>query len=274
VLEGKRYKKELRKEERPSSRFDIGFCDALGRRNSMEDDMTIIGRFMSRENMDYAGIFDGHGGNQVAELCATKMHRFVARHITTHDDTAVALKNAFEEMHGQCKNYTEMGATAVVALILENRIWIANAGDARAVISHKSEGAVRLSFDHKPDVPSEKQRVQALGGSVFTLFGCARVNGTLAVSRAIGDEGMHPFVSSEPFVNSIELNGDAQFLILACDGVWDVISDQEAVELVRKCTSVTKAAQTLVQTAFDKNSTDNISVIVIFFQSPEKWGAN
>ncbi len=106
--------------------------------------MTIIGRFMSRENLDYAAIFDGHGGDQVAEACAAKMHRFIARHVTMNDDTAAANKAAFEEMNSQCKNTPDMGATAVVALALENRIWIANAGDARAVFSHKTEGAVRV----------------------------------------------------------------------------------------------------------------------------------
>lgn len=106
--------------------------------------MAIVGRFMSRENMDYAGIFDGHGGDTVAENCATKLHRFIARHLTMHDDTAQALKAAFEEMNSQCKNSPDMGATVVVALALENTLWVANAGDARAVLGHKTEGAVRV----------------------------------------------------------------------------------------------------------------------------------
>jgi serine/threonine protein phosphatase PrpC len=228
---------------------------------------------MSRDNMDYAGIFDGHGGDQVADLCAVKLHRLIARHITLNNDIMQALREAFDEMNAQCKTYPEMGATAVVALVLEQRLYIANAGDARAVLSHRSEGAVRLSFDHKPDVPTEKARVTSLGGHVYTLFGCARVNGTLAVSRAIGDTSMAPFVSSEPFVNSIALDAQAQFLILACDGVWDVFSDKEAVEFIRKLNgvSVAKAAQALLAAALEKGSMDNISVIVVYLQPPNQW---
>ena len=106
--------------------------------------MSVIGRFLSRSSIDYAAIFDGHGGDQVAEMCAAKMHRFLARHVTMHDDTAVALREAFEEMNSQCKSLPEMGATVVLALILEHRLWVANAGDARAVLGHKTEGGVRV----------------------------------------------------------------------------------------------------------------------------------
>jgi len=233
--------------------------------------MTIIGRYMSRDAMEYAAIFDGHGGDQVAEMCATKMHRVLARHLTLTDDVAQALRDSYEEMNSLCKNLPDMGATAVMALVIDQKLWISNAGDARAVIAHRSEGAVRMSFDHKPDAPSEKARVESVGGQVFSLFGCARVNGMLAVSRAIGDAGMHPYVSSEPYVNSVDLNGDVDFVILACDGVWDVISDADAVKIVKKASSAAAAAQLLTQTALEKNSTDNISVIVIFFQPPDKW---
>ena len=120
-----------------------------------------------------------------------------------------------------------MGATACVVLITEDHIFCANAGDSRAVLCQKSE-AIPLSFDHKPDNEQEKERIEDAGSSVR----CGRVGGNLAVSRAIGDH-YYKHETSLPaqeqavtcFPDVLERKRDSgkdEFIIIACDGVWDV----------------------------------------------------
>eukprot|EP01121_Diplochlamys_sp_Union-15-3_P003894 TRINITY_DN1383_c0_g1_i4.p1 TRINITY_DN1383_c0_g1~~TRINITY_DN1383_c0_g1_i4.p1 ORF type:complete len:175 (+),score=17.91 TRINITY_DN1383_c0_g1_i4:429-953(+) len=135
-------------------------------------------------------------------------------------------------------------------------------GDTRAVIC-RGKKAFRLSLDHKPDNPSEIKRINAVGGTVFDH----RVGGVLAVSRAIGDWFLHPSVIADPFVNKLDLTDNDEFLIIACDGVWDVLEDEEAVSFVSfgldKGSSAQECADMLKDISLRKGSTDNISAIVI-----------
>ena len=108
-----------------------------------------------------------------------------------HDAFMAANKSLGEEMEAA----QGVGATAVVGLVLGGKLYVANAGDARAVLS-RGMGAERLSLDHKPGVPSEKARIEALGGAVWKRGGADRVDGFLAVSRAFGDLCLSPKVCS------------------------------------------------------------------------------
>jgi len=156
----------------------------------------------------------------------------------------------------------ETGTTAVVAFSKGNLLWIANVGDSRAVLS-KNGVAVRVTTDHKPTLESERNRILDLKG--YVIFG--RVNGVLAVSRALGDFYFHPHVSCEPevFGPFDVYNDEYQFLILACDGLWDVVDDNTAVDIVKGSKTPEEGAKRLVKSALTAQSTDNISVVVIFF---------
>ncbi|KAJ1516953.1 Protein phosphatase 2C 1 [Coelomomyces lativittatus] len=136
----------------------------------------------------------------------------------------------------------------------------ANAGDARAVLCRKGK-AIRLTYDHKGSDKNEATRITKAGGLVLN----DRVNGVLAVTRSLGDCSMKSLVVGNPYTTSLELELDDEFLILACDGVWDVLSDQEAVNLIRKIEDPQAAASFLVQKSLENLSTDNLSVIVIRF---------
>jgi len=109
----------------------------------------------------------------------------------------------------------------------------------------------------------EAKRITDLGGFVVLN----RVNGVLAVSRALGDFNMKEFVIAEPFVtiNEIPEESEHTFLILACDGLWDVTSDQEAIDLLMKEPNLTaqQMSEKLLKYALDNSSTDNISIMVI-----------
>jgi serine/threonine protein phosphatase PrpC len=164
------------------------------------------------------------------------------------------------------------GTTALVSLFIEDKGYIANAGDSRAVLC-KEGRAVRCTIDHKPDVPEEEKRIYDLGGNVTTSVDklgriTSRVCGVLAVARALGDFSLAPYVSAEPQVHGpIDLAPENKnyFLIMACDGLWDKVTDEEAVAIVAPVEDVEQAATKLRDFAFQQGSDDNISVVVIRF---------
>jgi protein phosphatase 1G len=136
----------------------------------------------------------------------------------------------------------QAGCTALVAVVSGTDVWVANAGDSRAVLCTAAGAAVALSSDHKPGEPGEAARIRAAGGFVAAVGGVARVNGSLALSRAIGDlafkDPAHSppaqVITAEPDVRHFSLSEGDAFLLLACDGVWDVLGNQEAVDVARR----------------------------------------
>jgi len=132
------------------------------------------------------------------------------------------------------------------------------------VVLNKAGKAVRLSFDHKPNSDEEEARIRALGG--FVIGETSRVNGLLAVSRSLGDFYMQPFVSEEAFLNTIELAPDDRALIIACDGLWDEVSDDEAVALLAGETDPFLQSAKLRDMAYLLGSDDNISVAVVLLR--------
>ena len=138
------------------------------------------------------------------------------------------------------------GSTAVVVYLCEDNIVAANLGDSRAIVC-RGPRALPLTTDHKPDSSSEKKRIEDLGGKVkwhgylgpdklpVPGMGAYRINGNLAVSRALGDRLERPFVSSEPDLTIMKRNKDEdRFVVLASDGLWDVMTSQDVVDFVRQ----------------------------------------
>ncbi|KAL6979139.1 protein-serine,threonine phosphatase [Sarracenia purpurea var. burkii] len=180
-----------------------------------------------------------------------------------------------------------VGSTAVVAVVTPYKIIVANCGDSRAVLCRNGK-AVPLSSDHKPDRPDELNRIQAAGGRVIYWDG-PRIAGVLAMSRAIGDNYLKPFVSCEPEVTVTDRTAEDDCLILASDGLWDVVSNATACGVARMCLkgkspaveaesssnscaaaggeivdkACSEASMLLTKLALARHSTDNISVVVI-----------
>eukprot|EP01119_Soliformovum_irregulare_P020137 TRINITY_DN6492_c0_g1_i3.p1 TRINITY_DN6492_c0_g1~~TRINITY_DN6492_c0_g1_i3.p1 ORF type:complete len:181 (-),score=63.58 TRINITY_DN6492_c0_g1_i3:49-591(-) len=159
-------------------------------------------------------------------------------------------------------NVKHCGSTALVSYISENQIFVGNLGDTRAVLCRGGK-SIRISWEHKP--MEEESRINALGGWVIGVT-TRRINGMVAVARAIGDFFMEPFIIAEPFIGEYDLMEEDEFLILACDGVWDEIPDQMAVDIVRSEKDVNKACLKLRDYAYAMGSDDNISVIVVQFK--------
>jgi len=174
-------------------------------------------------------------------------------------------------------NKNGSGCAAVVVLLIRGGIWCANCGDARAVLC-RGGIALQLSADHKPDREDEHQRIKDAGG--YVKF--KRVLGRLAVSRAFGDGeykcpavGPKSYVIAEPEIRFENLTQQDEFLLLACDGLFDVFSSQEAVDFVRqKLSSMPrteqdpqKVVEELIRTAIDeRRSKDNVTAILATFK--------
>ncbi|VAH61767.1 unnamed protein product [Triticum turgidum subsp. durum] len=124
--------------------------------------------------------------------------------------------------------------------------------------------AIVLSDDHKPDRSDERERIENAGG-VVTFSGTWRVGGVLAMSRAFGDRLLKPFVVAEPEIQEQEIDDELEYLILASDGLWDVVSNEHAVAFVKEEVGSEAAARKLTEIAFTRGSTDNITCIVVEF---------
>ena len=135
----------------------------------------------------------------------------------------------------------QAGCTAVAALLRGKELVVAWAGDSRGVLSRKGK-AVALSTDHKPNQEKERSRIMQAGGFVKNMGGHYRVNGNLNLSRAIGDlkykanKSIAPeaqIITADPDITQTVIEPDDEFMVLACDGIWDVMSNQEVVDFVR-----------------------------------------
>ncbi|CAO1614798.1 unnamed protein product [Parajaminaea phylloscopi] len=161
------------------------------------------------------------------------------------------------------KSTSDVDLTKVSSETTPRRVlYTANVGDARAVLSRKGH-AVRLTYDHKASDAQEAKRITDAGGFVMNN----RVNAVLAVTRSLGDSAMKKFVVGAPYTTETTLTDDDSFLIVACDGLWDVTDDQDAVDLIANVHDPQQAAQTLLQHALSNFSTDNTSVMVVKFNA-------
>ena len=160
------------------------------------------------------------------------------------------------------------GACCVTALIQQGNLVVSNAGDCRAVMSRGGVAEV-LTSDHQPSREDEKQRIEALGGYVDCCRGVWRIQGSLAVTRGIGDMELKKWVIAEPETTVLPIKPDFEFLILASDGLWDKVTNQEAVDVVHPlCIGTDKpksfsACKKLIDLASRRGSIDDISVMII-----------
>lgn len=143
---------------------------------------------------------------------------------------------------GENEQCGQVGCTAVVAVLKGRELYVANAGDSRAVLG-RGATAVALSEDHKPASPTERNRITAAGGFVSEVGGVTRVNGNLNLSRAIGDLRYKAnsdlpveaqIITAQPDVRRVALTPEDRFFLLACDGVWDVMTNQQAVDFINQ----------------------------------------
>jgi len=249
------------------------FADRNARhRRFMEDAHTMEDKFNGDEKQGFFAVFDGHGGKTAALFCQSNFHKILQEELASHSAEELDKDEKINEILVKAYAKTDeamkpsvpaAGACAVTALIRvkstgQRMIYCANAGDSRAILCRDGKG-VLLSVDHKATNEEEAQRVITAGGFIKN----ERVNGLIAISRALGDHCMKTFIPSDPYLAHVELQPVDTFLILACDGVWDVIPTQEAVDLIVNDTDPTLMAKKLLVQAIKGGSTDNITVMVL-----------
>jgi len=226
-----------------NAHFKVGSSCMQGWRVSMEDaHVHILSLGPEDPEAAYFGVFDGHGGSKVAAYCANNLHRVIIRRTEyIEGDIEDGIREGFLECDRKMKVEDSLkdemaGSTAVVVLMKGKELWCANSGDSRSVAA--VGGVARaLSEDHKPMDPKERARIEAAGG--FVEFN--RVNGNLALSRAMGDfvfkqnetkSQMEQIVTCDPDIEHTIVEAEWDFIILACDGIWDVLSNQEVIDFV------------------------------------------
>ncbi|KAJ0985511.1 hypothetical protein J5N97_003867 [Dioscorea zingiberensis] len=327
-----------------------GFTSIIGRRPEMEDAVVAVPRFFEIPTRmlttdlavdafnpltaHFFGVYDGHGGAQVANYCRERIHLALVEElqdiivvsganaggdwqkkwekafvncflkvddeiggkvsrciVETAADTSEEGSNLSSGRTSEPVAPETVGSTAVVAVICSSHIIISNCGDSRAVLC-RGKLPVPLSVDHKPNREDEYARIEAEGGKVIQWNGY-RVFGVLAMSRSIGDRYLKPWIIPEPEVTIIPRAREDECLILASDGLWDVMSNEEACDAARrrillwhKKNGVTSssirnseeadpaaqaAAEYLSKLALQKGSKDNITVIVVDLKAQRKF---
>jgi protein phosphatase PTC1 len=201
-----------------SSVATISFAEDMNPRfrSTMEDAHAIVDEFGGDPGTGYFGIYDGHGGRNVAEYLRLHLHNNVEKELKRKGDRSIeeCMKAAFLYTDIECSDTGEQasGSTAAVCIIrkqaLKRYVYTANVGDARAVLCHAGV-AVRLSHDHKATDACEMARVEAAGGFVIRK----RVMGVLAVGRSFGDYVLKKFVPAEPYTSTTKLDGMVSFSI-------------------------------------------------------------
>ncbi|KAK1354809.1 Protein-serine/threonine phosphatase [Heracleum sosnowskyi] len=282
-----------------------GSTSVIGRRREMEDAVAAASGFIS-STCDHVGgctapgsrcsgevspvhlfgVYDGHGGSQVAKYCAEKMHLVVAEEFYRETVNGLEWQRRWEETFSSSFKRVDseaqtdalapemVGSTAVVVVLSGCQIIISNCGDSRAVLCRGTE-TIPLTVDQKPDREDELMRIEGQGGKVINWNG-ARVFGVLAMSRAIGDWYLRPWIIPVPEITFATRSEEDECLILASDGLWDVMSNQEVGEVARRLlrrrrrlmaddevSAAQFVADNLTEIAMGRNSSDNISIIVV-----------
>lgn len=250
--------------------YPVSYWSDPGRRGYQEDThMEIKGR--GYKDSSLYGVWDGHGGYRAAHFCKEFLLRYAVDDEEFVENTSVALRRSFYKADAEFSAIAKLrflsdGTTSLVACIHNRRLYVANAGDCRAVLVSSDWKATAMSDDHKPNRADEEKRIRQLGGRVVHL-GRWRVQGVLAVSRAIGDVSLQPFVTCEPEIEVKELQDhEDSYLILASDGIWDVMTNADAVDVVKqaiKSKPYVDVAKELCAQAIALGSTDNVTASII-----------
>jgi len=245
-----------------------GVVELKGRRPYMEDRHIVVPSLLGDDTLTLYGVFDGHGGDQASQYCSDHLGTILEN---SPEDVInkpqAALTHAFKTIDRDFLDVAHMrklddGTTALVALAHGSKFTVANAGDSRAVLVQRNGRAMPLSQDHKPDRSDERDRIARLGGTVIH-WGVWRVEGVLAVSRAIGDRLLKDYVIPDPEFVTWACSSEDMFMVLATDGLWDVLDNDQVAKMLANCVDAQAGAEALTQAAFAEGTLDNVTVLII-----------
>ena len=257
------------------------------RRQSCEDAYTAAPGLDGDPTQGIFSVFDGHGGREAADFGAARLHDEILREVRLAESAETETETGFVEQIKAAmirgflatdraflaEGHLRGGATATTAYLRGGRIWVANVGDCRAVMREGGE-AKALTHDHRPDKAEERDAVERRGGEIVKVKGTSRVQGALGVSRALGDRDLKEYITAEPEVFSGMVSYTSEFLILGTDGLWDVVGNMEATDVVARAMAAASgegnrrkgtdsASRELVDLARARGSRDDISVLIV-----------
>ena len=256
-----------------------------GKRAQNEDKHNVIinidGKDGSIAPINFYAVYDGHGGKFVSKFLSENIPQFFTNLKITyplHTNYVERVYGIFDNILSEkySKYATEVGSTCLIVIQYKHGndmfLNILNTGDSRCILC-RNNMEFALTKDHKPNWPEEKIRLASLGGEI-TFDGFDWRIGDLSVSRAFGDLGNKPFITNMPDIYRYKIQHTDKFVVLACDGLWDIMTNQDVVNYVLDtCYDIStnmrinkkiNVAKRLAEYAIAKGSTDNVSVIVFF----------
>ena len=235
-----------------------------GYRDYMEDKSRVVQNINGDKNSHLFCLFDGHGGVNVSQFLQDNFYKYF-KEMLPMSNPQENFKELFNTVDNKIKdlNLLNIGSTACIIYITKENgkkvLYSANIGDTRSVLI-SSNDYKRLSYDHRATDTNEYNRIVQSGGIVFA----GRVYGTLMLSRAFGDWELKSYgVISEPHVTKININENDKYVIIATDGIWDVLDDADVYEMSKNFENSKDLCNNIVEKALDKGSMDNISCFVI-----------
>ncbi|KAF9611358.1 hypothetical protein IFM89_030903 [Coptis chinensis] len=237
--------------------------------HAMED--YVVARFkqVDEKELGLFAIFDGHLSHEIPDYLCSHLFENILNEHDFWTETEKAIKRAYRitdsKILEKADDFGRGGSTAVTAILINGKkLVVANIGDSRAVIC-KNGVAKQLSVDHEPS--KERSNIESRGGFVSNIPGdVPRVDGQLAVARAFGDKSLKEHLSSVPDVEMEMIDEDTEFFILGSDGLWTVMSNQEAVDSIKNIKDPNAAAKHLAEEALSRKSRDDISCVVVRFR--------
>jgi protein phosphatase 1L len=263
--------------EKDGRPFTCYFKSLRGPRPANEDEFTVVEHanewlaLPADRRISYFGMYDGHSGRYSAIYTRIHLHHLIASEPDFTSNIETAIRNGFLKADRNVNEFQgahnfNCGTTAISLWLVDDELIVGNVGDSQGVLS-RAGTAIELTNPHSPQREDEKDRLRAAGGAVV-WFGTWRVNGVLAVSRSIGDNNLKHCVIADPEITRFKIGPDDEFLLIATDGLWDVVKVDESITLVKEIERTKGRAAVpdeLCEEALRRGSKDNVSIIVVFF---------
>ena len=265
----------------------------IGLRDKNEDQhdsiINLNNQFENMNNINFFAVYDGHGGKDVSKYLKDNLSNYFTNKKNQFDITdSINFKKYIEKVFDHLQSKLELkfknisytiGSTALIIIMFKHNndiySYIANIGDCRSVLCDSSNNPLQLTKDHKPNKPDEKKRIEKIGGKIYFDGYDWRI-GDLSVSRSFGDMDSTPFVTHKPEIFKYKIKKNDKFIIIACDGLWDVMNNKSVTKFILdkmkniKITEMSRNSNNNIAFLLadyaikKKHSTDNISIIIIF----------
>lgn len=265
--------------------MSVHFVSLKGERQNNEDRHNIIlgmNNDKTTANVNYYGIYDGHGGNFVSKFLSNNLPQYFTNPDVVYPLNKKYVNHVYDILENTLRDKyinqaTECGSTCLVVCNYKQDdkqyLNIMNTGDSRCVLCRNNIG-IALTKDHKPNWVDERIRISKLGGTIRKEGNVYRIN-DLSVSRAFGDLESSKYVTHRADLYKYVIKPKIdKFMIIACDGLWDVVSSQDAVNFVlencydssmNRINNKINIARKLSEYAISLDSGDNVTCIVVFF---------